>query len=65
MTERKATTTTTRDAILRAAARLRRAAMLLEAHARRCTEPEAPAHETALRQAAGMVRSVIERKVDH
>jgi hypothetical protein len=49
-------TTTTRADVLRHAERLRRAALLLEAHARRCLDPDAPAHALALRQARGMVR---------
>lgn len=56
------TTPTTRDDVLRAAERLRRAALLLQQHARRCTVPDAPAHDRALRQAAGMVRGVVERQ---
>ena len=52
-------TATTRDDVLRAAERLRRAARLLERHATRCTEPVATAHEEALRQARGMVRAVM------
>lgn len=54
-----APTITTRDDILRAAERLRRAAQLLERHATRCTDPVAVAHEEALRQARGMVRAVM------
>jgi hypothetical protein len=61
---RRPTTTTTRAEILEAAQRLRRAALLLEAHARRCTEAEAPAHGEALRQAQGMVRAVVVRTGD-
>lgn len=46
----------TRADVLAHAERLRRAAQLLEAHARRCTEERAQAHAEALRQARGMVR---------
>jgi hypothetical protein len=49
----------TRSDVLRTAERLRRAAQLLEAHAQRCTVPEAPAHAEALNQARGMVRAVV------
>jgi hypothetical protein len=51
---------TTRDELLAHAERLRRAAQLLEAQARRCREPAAPAHAEALRVARGMVRAVVE-----
>lgn len=52
-------TAATRSDVLRTAERLRTAAQLLEAHARRCTVPEAPAHSEALRRARGMVRAVV------
>lgn len=51
----------TREDVLRAKERLRRAYLLLEAHARRCTVEEAPAHDLALRQALGMVADEVER----
>lgn len=54
------TTLPTRADLLAHADRLRRAAALLEAHARRCTVEVAPAHGEALRVARGMVRSVVE-----
>lgn len=46
--------------VLRAIERLRAAQGLLEAHARACTDPDAPAHATALRRAGGMVRRLVE-----
>lgn len=47
---------TSRETVLAYAERLRRAAALLEAHAKRCTVDEAPAHTRAIAQARGMVR---------
>lgn len=54
------TTPATRTEVLRAAEQLSRAARLLTAHAQRCTDPTAPAHAEALRQARGMVRAVVD-----
>lgn len=51
--------TPTRADVLRMAEKLRRASRLLEEHARRCTEPTAPAHAQAIKQARGMVRAEI------
>lgn len=51
---------TTRDDVIRAAERLRRAAQLLDRHVARCTDPAAAAHADALRTARGMVRAVVE-----
>ena len=53
-------TPATRAEVLRHAERLRRAAQLLERHARRVTDPAAPAHAEALRVARGMVRAVVD-----
>ena len=46
----------TRADLLAHADRLRRAAALLEAHARRVRDEQAPAHARALHEARGMVR---------
>lgn len=51
----------TRADVLRAAERLRAAAILLERHAARCTDPAATAHGDALRMARGMVRAVVQK----
>lgn len=50
----------TRTDVLRMAEKLRRASRLLEAHAKRCTAIEAPAHAQAMRQARRMVRAEFE-----
>lgn len=51
----------TRADVLRMAEKLRRASRLLEVHAKRCTEVEAPAHAQAMRQARRMVRAEFEQ----
>lgn len=62
---RQPTTTTliTRAELLRHAERLRRAAQLLEAHARRVVVEQTPAHGEALNVARGMVRAVVDTRV--
>ena len=55
---------TTRADILTAAEALRRAARLLEAHARRVRDDAAPAHARALREARGMIRRVARDRED-
>lgn len=54
----------TRADVLRVAAKLRRASLLLEAHARRCTELQTEAHAKALYQARQMVRAEIVTEAD-